>query len=154
MRFIARIAAGLIVLSFALGCATELGDDAMERELINVGNDAAAVARARARQYADDLKAIGAEREALGRKRDQLVKDAQGFQDKAARAATDPALSDHDRAPHAKQYLTWAEERTQQAERYGVLMSSYDAQMAALEAKRQQQLREADKYDRMKVAAP
>jgi len=154
MRSIACIAAGLIVLGFAVGCSTEASDDAMEHELINVGDDAAAVARARARLYADDLNALVAQRGELERNRDQMLRDAQSFQDKAARVWTDPALAERERAPHAKQYLTSAEQRNQQAERYRELMSSYDAQIAALEAKRQQQLREAEKYDQMKVTAP
>jgi hypothetical protein len=141
------------LLGSGFGCAPSAVEES-DYAAVYPGEEAGAVAEARAVILQDRISICERERADLERLRDALVKDAASQRERAAAVWTEPGLSERERAPTARRYIEAADDDDAKAHRYQQRIESYAAQIALLENKRRDQLFLARKYENMSEPLP
>ena len=144
----------VVVLGLSAGCAVGVAPDRPKPPQSCIGIEAADVARARAREYAERIETLRGWYEESAADRERLLENAAAYRAKAADARRGPGYSDSERGPYSAQYSTMAAERTEQAARCAELMKRYKESVSVLENKRLQMLRQAERLDRLRVPLP
>ena len=143
-----------VALGLSAGCAVGVAPDRPKPLQSCIGVEAADIARARAREYAEGIEMLRGRYEETASERERLIEDAAAYRAKAAKARRGPGYSDSERGPYSEQYSTLAAERTEQASCCAELMNRYKESITVLENKRLQMLRQAERLDRLKVPRP
>jgi len=138
----------MLILVVTAGCTAIPAD---KGALVEFGAEAADVERGRAYTAVDRMATLHAQRAHLIERRDALLEDARSYRQKAYDALRDPGYAASERRPFAQQYLWLAERSERESQRYDELQRVYNERISLLDSRRQARLREAGRYDGMKV---
>lgn len=138
--------AGLVCLA---GCMVA-NNSVSDRKTVDVGDAAAVMDRAVARNFGERIVIIESERHDMGRRRVGLLRDADDYRDLAAAVWTDPRLQPIERVAATQEYLAWAEQREAEAGRYREVIQAYATDICMIESRRHQRIREAAMLDTLK----
>jgi len=147
----------LLIVAFLLGSGFCCAPSAVEESEFSAaypGEEAGAVAEARAVVLQDKIQLYMRERADLEQRRDALLKDAASYRAKSAAVWTDRGLAEREQDPMARQYSASAEDAEAKAQRFQERIESYSAQIALIENKRQNELYQAHKYENMTEPLP
>lgn len=123
-----------LCLSIFTGCAkTDMEENPA---LIEYGQDASAVTRARIVGLAEQIDVLQNQVTDALAIHDALLKDARGYRQKSNDAWTDPGLTEVQRSPTSKQYLEMAEDREAEAELYASRAKALDLNISRLDQQR------------------
>ena len=147
-------AAVLLGLALTAGCKIATAPSERAAGWVDVGERAADTARAHALVLSDRMDLLVQERDQLDRRRTDALRDRQAYLDKSARSLDEPNVPDWQRGPAAREYSFLAENRQDQAERYGMLVGACEADVSLMNNERQSALRAAENFDAVKFRAP
>ena len=149
----ALLCAAVVLLACGCGRAT-IGAAAPEFAVAYPGEEAGAIARARAANLQDKIRLYDRARADLEQQRDAYLKDATALRNKSADVWSDPGIPEHRRASMASQYSESAREAAARADRVQERIDSYTSEIGFLEGKRQDHLIQAAKYENMVEPLP
>jgi hypothetical protein len=136
------------------GCSAGVWQDDESKTVLQAGDEGAQLARSKAHLYKatiDDLRTL---RDAANAQRLELLEQAAAHRKRATAALSSGAYSEVDQRAHARQYAEFAARLEREAEVCAERAAGYTKRMALLENKRQNRLRAADEYDRVRVTLP